>query len=70
MGHIDQPQPQLILRLGLYGHWLLNVPGLALFDDLGPFVETYVDEAAAIGLAEPENGFFSKLLPWRSRCHC
>jgi PRTRC genetic system protein A len=68
MGHIDQSSPQLILRLGMYGHWLYNVPGLALFDGLGPFVDTYVDRAA-ICPAESEDSWFSKLLPWRSSCH-
>lgn len=65
MGHIDHATPQLILRLGMYGHWLYNVPGLALFDDLGPFVDTYVDEAA-IYQAEQEDGWFSKFFLWRS----
>lgn len=64
MGHLDQAHPQLILRLGLYGHWLYNVPGLALFDDLGPFVDTYVDEEA-VYQEETRDGWFSKLLPWR-----
>ena len=64
MGHLDQVHPHLILRLGLYGHWLYNVPGLALFDDLGPFVDTYVDEEA-VYQEETRDGWFSKLLPWR-----
>lgn len=42
MGRLDRPQPELVVRLGMYGTWLYNVPGLALFDDLGPFVDGYV----------------------------
>ncbi len=64
IGHLDRSEPQLILRLGMYGHWLTNVPGLALFDDLGPFVDTYVD-AEAVYQAETRDGWFSKLLSWR-----
>ena len=43
IGHLDRPQPQIVVRLGMYGHWLRNIPGLALFDGLGPFVDTYDD---------------------------
>jgi PRTRC genetic system protein A len=68
MGHLDRPNPQLILRLGMYGHWLLNVPGAVLFDDLGPFVDTYIDEAALCQV-QPDPGWLSRLLPWRSSCH-
>jgi hypothetical protein len=50
----------------MYGHWLYNVPGLALFDDLGPFVDTYVDDEEAIYQAEQEDGWFSKFFSWRS----
>ena len=65
IGRLDRSNPQFILRAGMYGHWLYNVPGLALFDDLGPFVDTYTDEAA-ICQAEQTDGWFFKLLPWRS----
>jgi len=67
IGHLDRPDPQLILRLGMYGHWFYNVPGLALFDDLGPFVDTYVDEATATDLTEETPAsWFARLFPWRS----
>lgn len=67
IGHLDRPDPQFILRLGMYGHWLLNVPGLALFDDLGPFVDTYIEEAEMAGPAETEAAnWFAKLFRWRS----
>lgn len=65
IGHLDRAAPQLILRAGMYGHWLHNVPGLALFDDLGPFVDTYIDEAAVSVSPEPGDGWLSKLWSWR-----
>lgn len=68
MGHLDRPDPHLIIRLGMYGHWLFNVPGLTLFDALGPFVEVYVEDET-VQPADPQHGWFSKLLPWRSSCH-
>jgi hypothetical protein len=45
IGRLDTTQPQLVLRQGLYGHWLHNIPGLTLFDDLGPFVDAYTGAA-------------------------
>lgn len=41
IGHLDRPRPQLALRLGLYGTWLADLPGLTLFDDLGPLVDVF-----------------------------
>ena len=43
MGRLDRAQPELVVRLGMYGSWLYNVPGLVLFDDLGPFVDGYLE---------------------------
>ena len=62
LGHLDRPHPQLVVRLGMYGHWLRNIPGLALFDDLGPFVDTYDVEAyqdvvEAGAVAAPNTGW-------------
>lgn len=51
IGKLDQERPQLVLRLGLYGHWIPNIPGLTLFDDLGPCEEVYLDPPV---VAEPE----------------
>jgi len=63
MGHVDQPYPELTLRLGMYGHWLRNVPGLTLFDDLGPLVDIYDETAAEPSLFaygdENETGWLS-----------
>jgi PRTRC genetic system protein A len=47
IGHLDRPHPELALRMGLYGHWLANIPALTVFDDLGPLVEVYTEETAA-----------------------
>jgi hypothetical protein len=44
MGRLERPRPELILRLGAYGHWLDNIPALTLFDELGPFVDTYAGD--------------------------
>lgn len=46
IGRLDRPRPELILRLGAYGHWLDNIPALTLFDELGPFVDTYAGDYA------------------------
>jgi PRTRC genetic system protein A len=51
MGHLDRPKPELVVRLGMYGTWLYNVPGLVLFDDLGPFVEGYVEAGESYDIA-------------------
>ncbi len=45
IGRLDQPRPELVLRAGLYGHWIYNIPALAIFDELGPLVETSLDPA-------------------------
>jgi PRTRC genetic system protein A len=62
MGRLDTAQPQLVLRQGLYGHWLHNIPALTLFEDLGPFVDTYTGAANGhsvgfdgTGLIEPDD---------------
>jgi len=39
IGHIERENPELTLRLGMFGHWLHNVPGQAVFDDVHPFIE-------------------------------
>ena len=41
LGRLDQPHPELILRLGLYGHWLRNIPANLLFEGIGPCLEVY-----------------------------
>lgn len=41
MGHVDRANPELVLRMGMYGHWLYNVPASCVFADAGPFIETY-----------------------------
>ena len=56
MGHLDRPRPELVVRLGMYGTWLYNVPGLALFDDLGPFVDGYVEAGESYDLAPAGRG--------------
>ncbi len=37
MGRVDRPQPELVLRLGLYGLWISDVPAEILFEDIAPF---------------------------------
>lgn len=39
MGRVETNTPQLGVRLGMYGHWIYDVPGELLFDDLGPFTQ-------------------------------
>ena len=69
MGRIHQEQPQLALRLGMYGQWAFNLPGTVLFEHLGPFEVVWVEPAAGQldsgEWAGGENNWLSKLLPWR-----
>jgi PRTRC genetic system protein A len=53
IGRLDQSQPELAVRLGMYGTWLYNVPGLVLFDDLGPFVDGHVEAGQPYDIAAP-----------------
>jgi PRTRC genetic system protein A len=64
IGRLDLPNPQLVLRLGLYGHWLSNVPALALFEGLGPLVDTYLDDSdlCASPSAPSPSGWLERLL--------
>ena len=65
MGHLDRSQPELVVRLGMYGTWLTNVPGLVLFDDLGPFVDGYVEAGDPYDMAAAEQsggGWLANLL--------
>jgi PRTRC genetic system protein A len=65
LGHLDRPQPELALRLGMYGQWLYNVPALALFEELGPLVEVYVDETDLPSWTNNRSGWLDRVLPWR-----
>lgn len=60
IGHIDRKNPELALRLGMFGHWLYNVPGRAIFDDVSPFIEVDVgveaDERWALSDESLANG--------------
>jgi hypothetical protein len=44
MGRLERANPEIALRLGIYGHWLNNVPALTLFRQTGPFVEVHAGE--------------------------
>jgi len=52
MGHLERAQPELAVRLGLYGHWIPNVPALILFDHIDPFIEVYPDPSQPPALVE------------------
>lgn len=52
IGHLDRPQPQFVLRLGLYGSWRYNIPGLTLFNDLGPLVDTFASPAEEAAMVD------------------
>ncbi|GIK40436.1 MAG: hypothetical protein BroJett011_42690 [Chloroflexota bacterium] len=57
IGYVDSPTPQIVLRLGMHGHWLINVPALLLFENIGPFVEIFLEqEVPHYGHAEMEIG--------------
>jgi PRTRC genetic system protein A len=65
IGRLDLPHPELILRLGLYGHWLSNVPAVSLFEGLGPLVETHLDDAQTYESSPPvlsSPGWLDRLL--------
>jgi PRTRC genetic system protein A len=64
LGRLDQDQPELVLRLGVYGHWLYNVPALALFEEVGPLVEVYTDEAEVAPYAN-QDSWLDRILRWR-----
>lgn len=40
IGRINTPQPEIRVRVGVYGHHL-DVPATTVFDDLGPFVDRF-----------------------------
>lgn len=66
IGRLDRPRPELVLRLGLYGHWLANVPARTLFEGVGPFEEVYLP-AGENTVMEPETGgWLSTIFNWRS----
>jgi PRTRC genetic system protein A len=44
IGKIDTRQPEIRVRVGVYGHHL-PVPAELVFEDLGPFVEQIADDA-------------------------
>ena len=48
MGHLERENPELVLRVGLYGHWLYNIPALTIFYDLGLFVEVSFEIANSL----------------------
>jgi hypothetical protein len=70
LGRLNQPQPHLTLRLGLYGHWLPLDPA-TLFTDIIPFAPAPPpDEAWQVGPStkEPDSesgSFLSRFLPGR-----
>jgi hypothetical protein len=55
----------LALRLGAYGHHLYNIPARAVFEDIGPFREVYLDEAEIAAYTANEPTWLSRWLPWR-----
>jgi PRTRC genetic system protein A len=65
IGHLDQPEPQLALRLGGYGHHLYNIPALVVFEDIGSFTEVYVNEAEMAAYHGDQSTWLSRWLPWR-----
>ena len=52
IGHLDRETPELALRLGLYGHWLYNVPAALLFEETGPLVEVWSDRSRGAALSD------------------
>jgi PRTRC genetic system protein A len=45
IGRIDTDQPEIRVRVGVYGHFL-DVPADMVFDDLGPFVDQMGEDEA------------------------
>lgn len=44
IGHLDQPQPQIVIRLGMFGHWIFNVPPALIFEgDIEPLQPAYLE---------------------------
>lgn len=67
LGHVDRAEPELALRLGMYGTWLANVPGLSLFEALGSLVEVYGRPEAELNHTRGAGqSWFAELLNWRS----
>ncbi|MCQ3972179.1 MAG: hypothetical protein DPW09_01890, partial [Anaerolineae bacterium] len=48
--------PEIVLRLGMYGFWLHNVPAGLLFDDLGPFVDSWLNDSDDVTYYYQPNG--------------
>jgi PRTRC genetic system protein A len=69
IGRLDQPRPELALRLGLFGHWIFNIPGLTLFDDLGPFVDKQIESGDRLdmepALEQINEHWLTRWLKWR-----
>lgn len=53
VGKIDTAQPEIRVRVGVYGHHMA-VPAELVFDGLGPFVEQVAEDAEAAAVAEFE----------------
>jgi PRTRC genetic system protein A len=64
IGRLDTPRPELALRLGMHGHYYPNLPGLTLFDDLGPFTDKWLPPDLTTPLA-PRYRWYDKLFRWR-----
>lgn len=56
IGRLDRPNPEIVLRLGMYGFWLHNVPASLLFDDLGPLVDSWLSDGDDVTYYYQPNG--------------
>ncbi len=44
IGCLDQSNPQIVIRLGMFGHWIYNVPPAVLFDgEIEPLRPAYLE---------------------------
>ncbi len=71
MGRLDQPQPHLVVRLGLYGHWLPIAPTTLFTGGIEPFIapltadEWTTEEPDPMATDAATGSFLRRFLPGR-----
>lgn len=49
IGCLDQPRPRIVIRLGMFGHWIYNIPPAVLFDgDIAPLEPAHLNAGVSV----------------------
>ncbi len=49
IGRLDQAQPQIVIRLGMFGHWVYNIPPALIFEgQITPLQPAYLKTPAPV----------------------